>query len=73
MYDLALNSLQQALSLQEKNGMPDNPDIHYHLGMAYEKARQPTLAREQFEHILKTDPHYRGAAEIRAELGRLKS
>jgi tetratricopeptide (TPR) repeat protein len=73
MYALAVNSLQQALSLEEKHQMPDNPDIHYHLGMAYEKAKQPALAREHFEHVLKTDPNYRGAAEIKAELTRLKS
>jgi cellulose synthase operon protein C len=72
-YDMALGSLEQALRLQEKSQMPDNPDIHYHLGMAYEKAKQPALAREQFEHVLKTDPQFRGAAEIKAALARIKS
>jgi Tfp pilus assembly protein PilF len=73
MYELAVNSLQQALSLEEKHQMPDNPDIHYHLGMAYEKTKQMALARENFEHVLKTNPNYPSAAQIKAELTRLKS
>jgi tetratricopeptide (TPR) repeat protein len=72
-YQLALDSLQQALSLAEKNQMPDNPDIHYHLGMAYEKTKQPELARQHFEQVLKINPNYRSAAEIKAELVHLKS
>src|ERR1019366_3108030 len=52
-YRSAVDSLREALKLQEKNTMPDNPDIHYHLGMAYEKTEQPALARQHLEHVLK--------------------
>src|ERR1035437_1969853 len=45
-YQSAVGLLQEALKLQEKNKMPDNPDIHYHLGMAYEKTDHPALARQ---------------------------
>lgn len=72
-YALAVSSLQQALSLEEKHQTGDDSDIHYHLGMAYEKANQPALARQHFEHVLKTDPNYQGAGAIKAELGRLRS
>jgi tetratricopeptide (TPR) repeat protein len=72
-YALAVNSLEQALALEQKHPAPGNPDIEYHLGMAYEKNRQLALAREHFEHVLKTDPNYGGAAEIKAELARLPS
>jgi tetratricopeptide (TPR) repeat protein len=72
-YALAVNSLQQALSLEEKRQMPDDPDIHFHLGMAYAKANQPALARQHFEHVLKTDPNYSSAGEIKAQLERLRS
>jgi tetratricopeptide (TPR) repeat protein len=72
-YALAVTSLQQALSLEEKHQMPDDPDIHYHLGMSYEKANQPGLARQQFEHVLHSDPGYQGADAIKAELERLRS
>jgi cellulose synthase operon protein C len=72
-YAMAVDSLQQALSLEEARQMPDDPDIHYHLGMAYEKTNQRALAREHFEHVLKTDPNYNGADQIRAALERLRS
>jgi tetratricopeptide (TPR) repeat protein len=73
VYPLAIRNLQEALRLQEKNNLPDNPDIHYHLGMAYEKTEQPALARQQFEQVLKISPGYRDAAEIKKELTHLKS
>ena len=46
LYPLAISYLQQALKLQEKNKTSDNPDIHYHLGWAYEKTQQQALARQ---------------------------
>lgn len=73
VFTLAIENLQEALKLQEKGGMPDDPDIHYHLGMAYEKDAQPAMARQQFEHVLKTYPKYAGAAAIKKELTRLNS
>jgi TolA-binding protein len=59
--------------LQEKDKMPDDPNIHYHLGMAYEKGAQPALARQHFEHVLKNYPNYSGTAEIKRELTHLSS
>lgn len=73
VYALAISSLREALELQEKRKMPDDPDIHYHLGMAYEKGAQPSLARQHFEHVLKNYPNYNGAAEIKKELNHLNS
>jgi tetratricopeptide (TPR) repeat protein len=73
VYPLAVNYLQEALKLQETNKMPDNPDIHYRLGWAYEKTAQPALARQHFEQVLKTNPNYPAAAEIKKELAHLKS
>jgi tetratricopeptide (TPR) repeat protein len=73
VYPPAISNLQEALTLQVKNNLPDNPDIHYHLGLAYEKSNQPSLAREQFEHVLRISPNYSYATEIRKELGGLKS
>ncbi len=72
-YQLALSSLQEAMNLAAKNKMPDNPDIRYHLGMAYLKTKQPALARQNLEQVLKINPNYQSAAEIREELDRLKS
>jgi tetratricopeptide (TPR) repeat protein len=72
-YQAAVSLLQEALKLQEKNKVPDNPDLHYHLGMAYQKTKQPLLARQQFERVLKIDPDYSEAAEIKKQLSVLKS
>lgn len=73
LYSLALTCLQQALSLQQGSGMQENPDIHYHLGMTYEKVKQPALARQQLQQTLKIDPGYRDAARIKQELAGLQS
>jgi len=65
--------LQEALKLGEKNNFPDDPNIHYHLGMAYAKTDQPTLARQQLERVLKINPNYSEAGEIKNRLTSLKS
>ena len=72
-YPLAVNLFEQALKLQQKNHAPDNPDIHYHLGMAYQKTEQPALARQHLERALKINPNYSAAAEIKKQLSSLKS
>jgi len=72
-YQSAIGLLQEALKLQEKNKAPDNPDIHYHLGMAYAKSGRPALARQQFERVLKISPNSSNAADARNQLAQLKS
>lgn len=73
VYPIAVNYLQHALDLEQKYKMPDNPDVHYHLGWAYEKTQQPALARKEFEQVLKTTPNYPATEEIKRELAHLKS
>lgn len=73
VYPLAITNLQEAIRVQQKNRIPDNPDIHYHLGMAYAKVNQSTLARQQFEQVLKGFPNYPNAAELKSELAHLRS
>ena len=72
-YPLALSLLEQALNLQQKQNAPDSPDIHYHLGLAYEKTQRPALARQHLERALKIAPNYSAAADIRKQLDLLKS
>jgi len=72
-YRLAIEMFQEALKLGEKNSTPDDPTIHYHLGMAYVKTDQPALARQQLERVLKINPNYSDAAEVRKQLAQLKS
>ena len=60
-------------SWRAKNKQPESPTYHYHLGQAYEKAEKPVVARQQFERVLKIDPNYTDAADIRKQLAQLKS
>lgn len=69
-YQSAIGLLLEALKLQEKNKAPDNPDIHYHLGMAYAKSGQTALARQQFERVLKINPK---SSDAKKQLAQLKS
>ena len=69
-YQSAIGLLQEALSLQDKVRAPDNPDIHYHLGMAYAKNGQTALARQQLERALKLNPN---ASDVKKQLAQLKS
>ena len=52
---------------------PDNPNIHFHLGMAYAKTDQPALARQELERVLRINPNYSEAAEVKKQLAQLKS
>jgi tetratricopeptide (TPR) repeat protein len=69
-YQSAIGLLQEALNLQDKVRAPDNPDIHYHLGMAYAKNGQTALARQQLERALKLNPN---ATDVKKQLAQLKS
>jgi Tfp pilus assembly protein PilF len=51
--------------------LPDNPTIHYHLALAYEKNDQPALAKQQFQRVLKIDPNYSDASEVKKQLAQL--
>ena len=72
-YPLALNVLQQALKLQQSQNSTDSADLHYHLGLTYQKSERPALARQHLERVLKIDPNYSAAADIKKQLGTLKS
>jgi tetratricopeptide (TPR) repeat protein len=72
-YQSAIGLLQEAIKLREKNNIPEDPGIHFHLGLAYQKAGKPELARQQLERVLKLDPNYGDAAEVRKQLAQLKS
>jgi len=59
--------------LQQKNNLPDNPNIHYHLGMAYAKSCEDTLARQQLERMLKLNPNSSDATDAKKQLAQLRS
>ena len=73
VYSSAISLLQEALKLSVKNKEPENPLYHYHLGLAYAAAEQRDLAKQHLERVLKIDPNYVDAPEVRKQLERLKN
>ncbi len=68
VYRSAIDMFQESLRLNEKAGAPDDPGVHYHLGLAYQKANQPVQARQQFERALKISPNNAEARKALSEL-----
>ena len=73
VYQSAIDSFQEALRLNEKNHGAEDATVHYHLGLAYQKANQSALARQQLERVLKINPNYPNAADVRKALSELHS
>jgi tetratricopeptide (TPR) repeat protein len=68
IYQSAIGQFQEALRLSEKHGMPDSGTVHYHLGLAYQKANQLPLARQQLEKAVKLSPTNTDAKKALSEL-----
>lgn len=68
IYQSAISQFQEALRLNERNGAPDDAVLHYHLGLAYQKANQTSLARQQLEKAVKISPDYADARKALSEL-----
>jgi tetratricopeptide (TPR) repeat protein len=68
IYQSAIGQFQEALRLNEKRGAPDDADLHYHLGLAYQKTNQPGLARQQLEKALKLSPNNADARKALSDL-----
>ena len=68
IYQSAISQFQEALRLSEKRGEPDDAVFHYHLGLAYGKANQSALARQQLEKAVKLSPNNTEARKALSEL-----
>ena len=68
IYQSAISQFQEALRLGEKRGDPDDADLHYHLGLAYQKSNQNAQARQQLERAVKLRPDYADARKALSEL-----
>jgi tetratricopeptide (TPR) repeat protein len=66
VYWSAISLLQEALTQT-----PDNPTYRYHLGVAYQRTKNPAAAAGQFRQVLKLDPGYVKGEEIRKYLADL--
>jgi len=63
VYGSAIDLLQEALTQT-----PNDPTFRYHLGVAYQRTKNPTAAATQFRQVLKLDPGYVKGEEIRKYL-----
>jgi len=72
-YQLAIDYLREALNLERGSKASDMARVHYHLGMAYEKAGQTASARQQLQLMLKLDPTSSYADDAKKQLAQLKS
>jgi tetratricopeptide (TPR) repeat protein len=68
VYQSALAMFQESIRLNEKRGAADDPTVHYHLALAYEKLNQPSQARQQLEHVLKINPNNADARKALSDL-----
>lgn len=68
IYQSAISQFQEALRLNAKNGDPDDAVLHYHLGLAYQKAKQTGLARQQLEKAVQLNPRDQDARKALSEL-----
>jgi tetratricopeptide (TPR) repeat protein len=68
IYQSAIQMFQESLRLSEKRGAEDDPVVHYHLAMAYEKLNQTSQARQQLERVLKINPNNTEARKALSEL-----
>jgi tetratricopeptide (TPR) repeat protein len=68
VYRSAIDMFQESLRLNERLGAGDDPTVHYHLGLAYEKVNQPAQARQQMERVLKINPANNDARKALSEL-----
>jgi len=68
IYQSAINQFQEALRLGEKRGDPEDADLHYHLGLAYQKDNKAALARQQLEKAVKINPKNDEARKALSEL-----
>src|SRR5438045_6861552 len=72
-YKSAIDLFQESLKLAEKNKVPDDATVHYHLGLAYQKDDQPALARQHLEKVLKLNPNYSSVNDVKKALSQLRS
>jgi cellulose synthase operon protein C len=71
-YRSAIDSFQEALKLAQKSKSPESPTVHFHLGLAYQKTGDNILARQHLERVLKIDPNYSSAGDVKKLLEQLQ-
>ena len=60
VYPSAINLFKEAVKKE-----PENALFNYHLGLAYAKAGQPSLARQQLDRVVKLQPNFPDLEQLR--------
>ena len=68
IYGSAINQFREALRLSEKRGDPEDAEVHYHLGLAYQKDNKSALARQHLEKAVKLNPNNPDAKKALSEM-----
>jgi len=68
LYPTAIDLFKEAVKKSS-----NNPTVHYHLGLAYQKSDQPSLAKEHLQQVLKLNPNYPEADGVRKALAQIHS
>ena len=70
-YRSAIDLFEESLKLAEKAKQLDNPTVHYHLGLAYNKTGEFNLAKQHLQRVLKINPQYRDADDVKKLLNQI--
>jgi tetratricopeptide (TPR) repeat protein len=70
-YRSAIDLFEESVKLAEKAKRPDNPTVHYHLGLAYNKTGEFALAKQHLQRVLKINPQYRDAGDVKKLLSQI--
>lgn len=65
-YQAAIDLLREALKIQ-----PNDPDFNYHIGKAYQMNKDRADAIQHLERVLKINPNFSNAGEVREALASL--
>jgi tetratricopeptide (TPR) repeat protein len=68
VYTSAINLFKEAVKKE-----PDNALFNYHLGLAYAKSGQASLARQQLDRVVKLQPNFPEVEQLRQAVAQSKS
>ena len=68
IYQSAISQFQEALRLGEKHGDPDDADVHYHLGLAYQKSQPERSGSPAIGKSRQASPNNADAKKALSEL-----
>lgn len=72
IYDSSADLFEEALKLAARSGRPEDATLHYHLGLAYQKTGKAARARQQLQQVIKINPNFRDADDVKQQLAQLK-